>query len=76
MTKTQSYFIISSFLFFICFSMLSLAFIRENPDIVRAAILNKSVKVETGAMVTVPLSVNEGDTIRINTETGEYRERV
>jgi elongation factor P len=37
---------------------------------------NKLVKVETGAMVTAPLFVNEGDTIRINTETGEYRERV
>jgi elongation factor P len=37
---------------------------------------NKLVKVETGAMVTVPLFVNEGETIRINTETGEYRERV
>ena len=37
---------------------------------------NKLVKVETGAMVTTPLFVNEGDVIRINTETGEYRERV
>lgn len=37
---------------------------------------NKLVKVETGAMVTTPLFVNEGDTIRINTDTGEYRERV
>jgi len=37
---------------------------------------NKLVKVETGAMITAPLFVNEGDTIRINTETGEYRERV
>ncbi len=36
----------------------------------------KLVKVETGVMVTAPLFVNEGDTIRINTETGEYRERV
>ncbi|MEK7163211.1 MAG: elongation factor P [Patescibacteria group bacterium] len=36
----------------------------------------KLVKVETGAMITVPLFVNEGDTVRINTETGEYRERV
>ncbi len=36
----------------------------------------KLVKVETGAMVTTPLFVNEGDIIRINTETGEYRERV
>ncbi len=37
---------------------------------------NKLVKVETGAMITAPLFVNEGDVIRINTETGEYRERV
>ncbi|HVT75106.1 MAG TPA: elongation factor P [Candidatus Paceibacterota bacterium] len=37
---------------------------------------NKLVKVETGAMITVPLFVNEGETIRINTDTGEYRERV
>lgn len=37
---------------------------------------NKLVKVETGAMVSAPLFVNEGDIIRINTETGEYRERV
>ncbi len=37
---------------------------------------NKLVKVETGAMVTAPLFVNVGDVIRINTETGEYRERV
>jgi elongation factor P len=37
---------------------------------------NKLVTVETGAQVTTPLFVNEGDVIRINTETGEYRERV
>jgi len=37
---------------------------------------NKLAKVETGAMITVPLFVNEGDIIKINTETGEYRERV
>lgn len=37
---------------------------------------NKLVTVETGAQVTTPLFVNEGDIIRINTETGEYRERV
>ena len=36
----------------------------------------KPVKVETGAMITVPLFVNEGDIVKINTETGEYRERV
>ncbi|OHD71456.1 MAG: elongation factor P [Spirochaetes bacterium RBG_16_49_21] len=35
----------------------------------------KTVKVETGADVKVPLFVNEGDYIKINTETGEYLER-
>jgi elongation factor P len=35
----------------------------------------KTVKVETGAEVKVPLFVNEGDYIKINTETGEYIER-
>lgn len=37
---------------------------------------NKVVKLETGATVNAPLFVNEGDTIRINTENGEYVERV
>lgn len=36
----------------------------------------KDVKLETGAVVYVPLFINEGDVIRINTETGEYAERV
>jgi elongation factor P len=37
---------------------------------------SKQVKLETGAVINVPLFVNEGDTLRINTETGEYTERV
>lgn len=36
----------------------------------------KVVTLETGAAINAPLFVNEGETIRINTETGEYRERV
>jgi elongation factor P len=36
----------------------------------------KPATVETGAIVMVPLFVNEGDVIRINTKTGEYIERV
>lgn len=36
----------------------------------------KPAIVETGAQVLVPLFVNEGDTIRIDTRTGEYMERV
>lgn len=37
---------------------------------------NKVIKLETGATVNAPLFINEGDTIRVNTETGEYVERV
>jgi len=36
----------------------------------------KVVIIETGAQISVPLFVNEGDVIKINTETGEYVERV
>ena len=37
---------------------------------------NKVVKVETGASVNAPLFINEGDTIVVNTQTGEYVSRV
>ena len=36
----------------------------------------KSVSLETGFRVTVPMFVKEGDTIRIDTRTGEYVTRV
>lgn len=36
----------------------------------------KPATVETGAVVNVPMFVNEGDVIRIDTRTGEYMERV
>ena len=36
----------------------------------------KQVTLETGIKVSTPLFVKEGDIIRINTETGEYVERV
>jgi elongation factor P len=36
----------------------------------------KPATVETGAIVNVPLFVNEGEMIRVNTKTGEYVERV
>lgn len=36
----------------------------------------KVVTIEGGAKISAPLFVNEGDTIRINTQTGEYVERV
>jgi elongation factor P len=36
----------------------------------------KPATTETGLQVTVPLFINEGDKIRVNTETGAYMERV
>ena len=36
----------------------------------------KQVKLETGATITAPLFINEGDIVRVNTETKEYAERV
>ncbi len=36
----------------------------------------KPAKVETGAEVNVPLFINEGDKIKIDTATGSYMERV
>src|SRR5262245_21727180 len=40
-----------------------------------AAAQVKPATTETGLVVTVPSFVNEGDVIRINTETGEYLQR-
>lgn len=42
----------------------------------RAQSGTKSVKLESGAILNVPLFIEEGDIVRINTETGEYTERV
>ena len=38
--------------------------------------VTKHATVESGATITVPMFVNEGDTIRIDTRTGEYMARV
>jgi elongation factor P len=38
--------------------------------------VTKLAELETGVSINVPLFVKEGDTIRINTDTGEYVERV
>lgn len=37
---------------------------------------SKQVTLESGATVQVPMFINEGDILRINTETGDYVERV
>ena len=36
---------------------------------------NKLVTLESGAKINVPLFIEEGDTIRVNTETSQYVER-
>ena len=41
-----------------------------------ASNVTKSATVETGAVVQVPLFINEGDKIKIDTRTGEYLSRV
>ena len=37
---------------------------------------SKEVTLETGLKLTVPLFINEGDVLRIDTRTGEYLTRV
>jgi elongation factor P len=37
---------------------------------------NKPATLETGLKISVPLFVNEGDRIRVDTRSGEYMERV
>lgn len=41
----------------------------------RATSGTKAVIIETGTVVQTPPFINEGDIIRVNTETGEYVER-
>lgn len=37
---------------------------------------SKQVVLETGAVISAPLFINEGDIVRINTQEGQYVERV
>jgi elongation factor P len=37
---------------------------------------NKMVTLETGVTITTPMFIKEGDIVRVNTETGDYTERV
>lgn len=53
--------------------------VTEAPPAVRgntAQGATKQITLETGAVVLAPLFINEGDIVRVNTETGEYVERV
>ena len=37
--------------------------------------VTKPATLETGAVIKVPIFINEGDVLRIDTRTGEYLER-
>ncbi len=37
--------------------------------------VTKPATLETGAEIRVPIFINEGDMIRVDTRTGEYMER-
>lgn len=52
--------------------------VTEAPPAVKgntATSADKLVTVETGAKITVPIFIKEGDVINVKTETGEYTER-
>ncbi|MFH1187686.1 MAG: elongation factor P, partial [bacterium] len=38
--------------------------------------VTKKAKLETGAVINVPIFVEQDQVVRVNTETGEYVERV
>lgn len=42
----------------------------------RAGSCRKPATLETGAVVTIPCHLNEGDRIRVDTKTGDYLEKV
>ncbi|MBU1178733.1 elongation factor P [Patescibacteria group bacterium] len=53
--------------------------VKSAPPAVRgntAQGVTKQVELETGCQLSVPIFINEGDVVRINTEKGEYVERV
>ena len=53
--------------------------VKEAPPAVRGDTSkggNKVITLENGATLNAPMFINEGDVISVNTETGEYVERV
>jgi elongation factor P len=53
--------------------------VKEAPPAVRGDTSkggNKFITLENGATLTAPMFISEGDTVVVNTETGEYTERV
>ena len=61
-----------------CENFVELLVVESEPGVAGNTATNatKNAKLETGINIQVPMFVNEGDTIRIDTRTGEYMERV
>jgi len=55
-----------------------LAIVEAEPGVKgnTATNVTKNARLETGAEVKVPMFINEGEVIKIDTRTGEYLERV
>ncbi|MFA6325378.1 MAG: hypothetical protein WCX46_04100 [Candidatus Paceibacterota bacterium] len=52
--------------------------VKEAPPAVRGDTSkggNKNITLENGTVITAPMFINEGDIVRVNTETGDYVER-
>jgi len=53
--------------------------VTEAPPAVKgntANAANKQITLETGLVINAPIFITEGESVRVNTETGEYVERV
>ncbi|MBQ9514455.1 MAG: elongation factor P [Clostridia bacterium] len=61
-----------------CENFVILRIVKSDPSVKGNTATNatKSAELETGAVIQVPMFVNEGELIRVDTRTGEYMERV
>ncbi len=61
-----------------CENFVTLRVVKADPSVKGNTATNatKEVELETGATLQVPMFVNEGELIRVDTRTGEYMERV
>jgi elongation factor P len=61
-----------------CENFVVLRVVQSDPSVKGNTATNatKDAVLETGAKIQVPMFVNEGELIRVDTRTGEYMERV
>ncbi len=61
-----------------CENFVELLITESEPGVAGNTATNatKNATLETGVTIQVPMFVNQGDTIRVDTRTGEYMERV